>query len=58
MLTNAEAKSTNQRCPKCGSYAVEAHAYSLSELPWFLCRQCGTTWDFNEPPKEEGYEAD
>lgn len=52
MLTNAESKSTNQRCPKCGSYAVEAHAYSLSELPWFLCRQCGTTWDWNEPPKE------
>lgn len=49
---NAESILTNQRCPKCGSNAVDIHAYKRVGLPWFLCRLCGTSWDWNSPPKE------
>lgn len=51
-MTNAESILTNQRCPKCGSNAVDTHAYKRLGLPWFLCRLCGETWDWNSPPKE------
>ena len=40
-----------KKCPFCGSTHTEGHTYSLSQKPWYLCRECGQVWD--DKSKEE-----
>ena len=47
-LDKVRALRAKRVCPVCGSKHYEAHAYADDNGWWFLCRECGNTWDLEE----------